>query len=124
MEFGNIVEYDAASGVGRILSTEGRSLFFQQFGAFTIGQLVCFKLGEWAVKVKPASGESPIGVIAVSNDAANSVKQFNPAYHGQRGDREAIAAQVPESDAPAIDCGTFSDNSDDLKSPTFRPWSD
>ena len=101
MEWGNIIEHDAASGLGRILTTEGRSLFFQQLGAFKIGQLVCFKLGECAVEVKPASGESPIGVISTANDAANSMRQFSPAYHGQHGDREAIAAQTPESDKPA-----------------------
>jgi hypothetical protein len=119
MEWGNIIEHDSASGLGRILTTEGKSLFFQQSGHFKIGQLVCFKLGECAVKVKPASGESPIGVIAVGNDAANSAPAFNRDYHQQYKDAESIDAQ----EKPAVDCAAFSDT-DDLRSPSFRPWND
>lgn len=124
MEYANVIEYDASTGIGRVLTVENESFPFHQIGDWKIGDLITFRFGRYAVNLRKNTAASSIGVVQAPNDAANSVKPFNPAYHSQHGDREAIAAQAPQPDAPVTDSGTLSDSGDDLRSPTFRPWND
>lgn len=124
MEYANVIEYDPSTGIGRVLTVENESFPFQQIGDWKIGDLVSFRFGRRAVNLCKSAAPSSIGVIQAPNDAANSAKPFNPAYHGQHGNREAIAAQTEQSDELVVGCTTSSDSGDDLKSPTFRPWND
>lgn len=122
---GMVESFDASRGEGLIWTPDcEKPVKFFSTESWAKGTLVTFDEVVIAANVRKNTAPSPISsVYDVRSDAAvnpgyktvNGVVPFseNPSAFTQHGDRAAAEAQV-KSDA----------DSDDAKSPTFRPWND